>query len=106
VHACLTRDQAHFPNCKADPLAFRLTAPASEAGQLHFRNLAGGTYALAIVHDENANGQLDTFVKIPREGYGFSRNAPVRFGPPKFGEASFTLTPGRNIQVIRMRYIL
>jgi uncharacterized protein (DUF2141 family) len=106
VHACLTRDQAHFPDCKADPRAFRLSAPAGEAGQLHFRDLPSGTYAVAVVHDENANGRLDTFAKIPREGYGFSRNAPVRFGPPEFGEASFRLTPGRNIQVIRVRYIL
>jgi uncharacterized protein (DUF2141 family) len=44
---------------------------------------------------------------IPREGFGFSRDARVRFGPPKFGEAAFEVVPGaRETLVIRMRYML
>lgn len=106
VHACLTKHQAYFLDCKADAQARRLSVAASEAGELRFLHLTSGSYALSIIHDENGNGKLDTFVKIPREGYGFSGNPPMRFGPPKFGEASFTLTPGRNLQVVRMRYLL
>lgn len=106
VHACLTRDPTRFPDCKADPRAFRLTAPAGETTLLRFQNLPSGHYALAVVHDENANGRLDTFASIPREGYGFSRNPPIRFGPPEFGEASFALGPGRTSQVVRVRYLL
>ncbi|KRA83647.1 DUF2141 domain-containing protein [Altererythrobacter sp. Root672] len=106
VHVCLTKVEAYFPDCKADARAHRLSVAANEAGELSFRHLASGSYALSVVHDENGNGKLDTFAKIPREGYGFSGNPPMRFGPPKFGEASFTLTPGRNLQVVRMRYLL
>jgi uncharacterized protein (DUF2141 family) len=106
VHVCLTMDQANFPDCKSDARAHRLSVAASKAGELTFRHLASGTYALSIIHDENGNGKLDTFAKIPREGFGFSGNPPIRFGPPKFSEASFTLTPGRNLQVVKMRYLL
>jgi uncharacterized protein (DUF2141 family) len=106
VHACLTQDRTHFPDCRADPRALRLSAPARDAGALRFENIPGGTYALAVIHDENANGQLDTFANIPREGFGFSRNPPIRFGPPRYEETRFTLAPGRNIQIIRLRYLL
>ena len=106
VHACLTMDRTHFPDCKGDPWAIRLTVPASEAGELNFRLSTQGDYALSVIHDENGNGKLDTFAKIPREGFGFSRNPPIRFGPPKFGEVSFALSPGGNLQVVRVRYFL
>ena len=34
-----------------------------------------GTYAIAVVHDENGNGKLDkNFVGVPSEGYGVSNN--------------------------------
>lgn len=106
VHACLTMDPAHFPDCKGDPSALRLTVPASEAGELNFRLSMQSNYALSIIHDENGNGRLDTFAKIPREGFGFSRNPPIRFGPPKFDDVSFALSPGGNLQVVRIRYLL
>jgi uncharacterized protein (DUF2141 family) len=65
-----------------------------------------GNYALAVIHDANANGRLDTFAGIPREGFGFSRNPPIRFGPPKFEEARFAITAGLNSQTISVRYLL
>ncbi len=38
-----------------------------------FEDISPGTYALAVIHDENGNGKLDTnWVGIPTEGYGFS----------------------------------
>ena len=106
VHACLTQDRAHFPNCEGDARALRVSVAASEASELHFDALPLGSYALSIIHDENGNGKLDTFARIPREGYGFSRNPPMRFGPPRFDEARFDLVSGRNRQAVRMRYLL
>ena len=38
-----------------------------------FEDIPPGTYALAVIHDENMNGKLDTnFLGVPKEGYGFS----------------------------------
>lgn len=57
-----------------------------------FENLAPGTYAVAIFHDENDNDQLDTnFVGIPKEGVGASNDAVGRLGPPRWDEAKFQL---------------
>ena len=73
---------------------------------LRFAGLPTGDYALALIHDENANARLDTLAGIPREGFGFSRNPPIRFGAPRFAAARFTLTGDAQKQQIRMRYIL
>lgn len=105
IQACMTRSPAHFPNCKTDPAAVRRTAPAS-ARQLRFNNVPAGRYALSVFHDENANQKLDTLVGIPREGFGFSRNPVIRFGPPRFDKVSIELPPGFTRTSVRMQYLL
>lgn len=50
-----------------------------------------GDYAIAVYHDKNANGKLDTnVVGIPKERYGFSNNARGRFGPASWNDSFFT----------------
>ncbi len=70
-----------------------------------FTDLAPGTYAVAVAHDENANGELDTgLFGIPTEGYGASNDAPASFGPPSWDDARLQLD-GRGTAIrIRMRY--
>ena len=55
-------------------------------------NANEGTYAIALIHDANANGKMDTNVLgLPKEAFGFSNGARARFGPPTFDSASFVL---------------
>jgi uncharacterized protein (DUF2141 family) len=57
-----------------------------------FANLPPGEYALAVIHDVNRNNKLDKyFFGLPKEKYGFSRNAKGFLGPPSFKKAKFTL---------------
>jgi uncharacterized protein (DUF2141 family) len=57
----------------------------------HFFDIPPGTYALAVIHDENMNGKLDAnWLGIPTEGYGFSKKAKGMLGPPSFSAASFS----------------
>jgi uncharacterized protein (DUF2141 family) len=64
-----------------------------------FEDIPPGTYALAVVHDENMNGLLDTnSLGIPKEGYGFSNDAKAWFGAPSFSAASFSYD-GRNLEL-------
>lgn len=70
-----------------------------------FDDLAPGTYALSIIHDENGNGELDTnVIGIPIEGFGFGNNAMGLFGPPSFKNASITLQGAPMTQRLKMRY--
>jgi uncharacterized protein (DUF2141 family) len=56
--------------------------------QITFEQVPFGTYGVGVVHDENANENMDTnFLGKPREGYGASNDARGRFGPPSFQDA-------------------
>jgi uncharacterized protein (DUF2141 family) len=70
-----------------------------------FIDILPGTYALAVIHDENMNGKLDTnWLGIPTEGYGFSNDVKASLGAPSFAAASFAYD-GRNLALtIRMEY--
>ena len=64
-----------------------------------FEDIPPGTYALAVVHDENMNGKLDTgLLGVPLEGYGFSNDAKAWFGAPPFSAASFPYD-GHNLEL-------
>jgi uncharacterized protein (DUF2141 family) len=66
VRVCLTRDPAHFPDCEGDPQARHQSVPVAKLGALDFPDLPSGSYAVALFHDENGNGKLDTFAGIPK----------------------------------------
>ena len=106
VQICLTGKAATFPDCAKDSRAITRTVPARNAASISFDGLPPGEYALALFHDENGNKKLDTFLGIPREGYGFSRNPAVHFGPPRFQQARFEVSGGIARLSIRMQYLL
>lgn len=102
---CITANAGAFPDCRRDPGATRLVVPLSDAGTLRASLATGRNYAVAIIHDENANGRLDKVMGIPREGFGFSRNPAIRMGPPRFNAAAFHLD-GPEAEEVRLRYML
>jgi uncharacterized protein (DUF2141 family) len=55
-------------------------------------NLKPGKYAFKFFHDENKNSKLDVnWIGIPKEGFGFSNNPAMKFGPPPFEKTIFEL---------------
>lgn len=49
-----------------------------------------GEYAIAVYHDKNENGKIDTnLLGIPKEDYGFSNDARGRFGPASWQDSKF-----------------
>lgn len=108
VRACITARPKGFPQCNAaDTTSIKVVAPAAETVTLNFRNVTPGRYAIALLHDENNNGKADrALMMMPTEGFGFSRDAKVRMGPPKFEDAAFDVAGHSMNQTIRMRYML
>ncbi len=107
ILACLVATARAFPDCSRDPAAHKLIVPVAGASAvLDFGPIPAGTWAIAVIHDENGNGRMDKALMMPKEGFGFSRDAPVRFGPPSFTQAAFALggEPPAHM-VIRMRYM-
>jgi uncharacterized protein (DUF2141 family) len=67
-----------------------------------FEGIPRGRYGVAVFHDENRNGKVDTnLVGMPAEGFGFSLKTPLR--KPSFGEISFDVQPSAYAPT-RLRY--
>lgn len=95
-----------FPTRDENAAAHAHSAVVDGRGMCVFAGVAPGRYAVAVFHDENGNGRLDTnFLGIPREGVGASNNAKGRFGPPSFGDAAFSFHGGRLELKITIRYL-
>lgn len=70
-----------------------------------FENIPLGTYAIAVFHDENDNGQLDkNLLGIPTEGYGSSNNQKKLFRAPNFDECKFKVEEAAISIDIRLNY--
>jgi uncharacterized protein (DUF2141 family) len=76
--------------------------PVSQTNiEWQIENLAYGQYAIAVYHDKNKNGKLDTnMLGIPLEEYGFSNNARGRFGPASWSQAKFTVNKRTTVHRI------
>lgn len=73
-----------------------------------FSGLKPGTYAVAVVDDQNGDRKLNKdFFGIPKEGFGISKNPTVSIqtGSPKFRDASFVVNKNTTVNII-MKYSL
>jgi uncharacterized protein (DUF2141 family) len=87
VLAALFNRAEDFPRGKA--IAANFADASGSAASVLFAGLAPGEYAVAVYHDANGNGRLDTnLVGQPIEAYGFSRDAAGTMGPPRFADAA------------------
>ncbi|EDL49728.1 DUF2141 domain-containing protein [Erythrobacter sp. SD-21] len=108
VRACMTTREKTFPKCRGVAGAHAATVDAREGAiTLTFEDVKPGRYAIALLHDENDNGKADRALgMMPKEGFGFSRDAPVRMGPPSFSDAVFDIGEADKAMTVRMRYML
>ncbi|MFO7752314.1 MAG: DUF2141 domain-containing protein [Desulfobacteraceae bacterium] len=73
--------------------------------QCDFTDIPSGTYAIAVIHDENMNGELDTnWMGVPKEGYGFSNTTIDEFGTPAFSASSFRYHGQNHNMTIKLEY--
>ncbi|WP_435106743.1 DUF2141 domain-containing protein [Arhodomonas sp. AD133] len=70
-----------------------------------FLDIPPGSYALAVIHDENMDGKLGTnWTGAPNEGYGFSSDAKALWSAPTFDAASFSYDGQKLDLTIRLNY--
>lgn len=75
-----------------------LTAQISD---LEFRN----SYAISLIDDENNNEDLDRWLGIPHEGYGFSNNVRPFLSMPNYSELVFDFKHSKSTN-IKLQYVL
>jgi uncharacterized protein (DUF2141 family) len=69
--------------------------------------LPPGRYAAQVFHDENLNNKVDRVIfGLPKEGVGFSNDAPIRMSPPKWRDAQFDFAGGAQTISLKIRYFL
>lgn len=67
--------------------------------------LPPGHYAVAVYHDQDGDHDFARDgLGRPTEGFGFSNDAPARFGLPAFADVRFRLPPGGRTLSVKMRY--
>lgn len=68
-----------------------------------FKDVAPGTYAVIVFHDENQNSKLDkNFMGMPQEGYATSNNVHHVMSAPEFNETSFAV-PAAAVTPIKVQ---
>ncbi len=107
VYLCMTAKPKIFPKgCDSDPDRRVAAIKASEAGSLTLRDVPPGRYAIALLHDENGNKKMDMSLFLPKEGFGFSRDAPIKMSAPKFDAAAFSVTADKPVHMtMKVRYL-
>jgi uncharacterized protein (DUF2141 family) len=91
---------------KDDQAAYVKSYTHQSAGTIHIEwpEIAYGTYALAIYHDENDNGKLDkNLFGIPSEPYSFSNNPKIKWRGPQFEESKFDFSENNKKLVLKLR---
>lgn len=80
-------------------------APTGGTERFVFEDMAPGRYAVAVYHDVNGNGTLDTIPPgLPKEPYGFS-NDIGRLRPPDF-DAALVRVEGETEIIVKVRPLL
>jgi uncharacterized protein (DUF2141 family) len=70
-----------------------------------FTNVPPGVYAVAVCHDENSDGRMNSrFFGRPKEGYGLYRPTDIQSGPPRFKGSEFAVGTNRIAVDVEMIY--
>jgi uncharacterized protein (DUF2141 family) len=100
VFVALYDSERGFPGDPKSALRKAEARIVGRAATVELDGLPPGTYAAAVVHDENGNGALDTgWLGIPKEGIGASNGAQRRFGPARFADAAFRLSADTAVSI-------
>jgi uncharacterized protein (DUF2141 family) len=96
-------DGASWTNDKAAPVAGAVVPAVAPRTVIVLRDLKPGVYGAKLFQDYNRNGEFDfTWLHLPAEKYGFSRDARVFLHEPDFDATKFTLGPGPNTITVHL----
>jgi uncharacterized protein (DUF2141 family) len=98
-------DAAGYPDDDAKPIASADVPAQPGRTTVTLNNIPPGTYAIQAYQDTNSNDKMDTsWLGIPQEPFGFSRNARPGLSKPSFAAAKFEIGPGVNIQTLNLQH--
>jgi uncharacterized protein (DUF2141 family) len=94
VHCHLYDEAEGFPDEPDRAIDAVRVRPRNDRATCNFSNVKAGRYAVAVWHDVDGDGELDSnFLGIPQEPVGSSNDAKGWMGPPSFEDAAFDFRP-------------
>ena len=105
VRCSVFKSEVGFPSDPEKAFLKISVKPQNNQALFDFKDLAEGEYAMALLHDEDENGEMRTnLIGLPREGWAVSNNAPARmFGAPSF-ESALRSWKSSDRELINIRY--
>jgi len=95
-------DSAEDFKAKANPYQAAKVKIADSTVLFTFSSIPNGNYAIAVFHDENSDGRVNTgSMKIPLEGVGISGKMH-KMRAPKFEDAVFRLENDTSMIILLM----
>ena len=95
----LFASEAGYPEDISQALILRVAVKA-RAVPCTYENLPPGTYALSVIHDENGSKALEkSFLGMPKEPWGTSRNVTHTFRAPSFDEIRIVVKAGQTVRI-------
>jgi uncharacterized protein (DUF2141 family) len=89
-----------FPQQSQNAFAVKSVPAAKGRISVSFAGIPTGTCAVAVYHDANNDGKLNTnALGIPKEAYGFSNNARPMFSAPTFEDAGIVVNQAHAISI-------
>ena len=99
--ALVNKVQFHKRQKLKKPLQRGVVKPTDDSIQYQFKDVAPGEYAIQVLQDFDEDGNMtNNWLGLPREPWGMSNNPPVRFSPPKWERAKFTVTD--SLEVVKI----
>ena len=92
-----------FPNKEEQAVLRKEVKVNGKQMRIDLEDVPFGNYAIAVVHDVNANQLLDkNFLGIPKEPFGFSNTKSIFLGLPAFEEASINFDQAQQETVVEL----
>jgi uncharacterized protein (DUF2141 family) len=97
-------DATQYPNDDSTPVATADVPATPGATTVVLKGLPPGRYAIESFQDINGNGKMDkSWLGLPEEPFGFSRDARPFLSKPGFNAVAFTITVGENSQTLHLQ---
>jgi uncharacterized protein (DUF2141 family) len=97
-------DAATYPDDDSTPVATADVPATGSIVTVTLKGLQPGRYAIESFQDINGNGKMDkSWLGLPEEPYGFSRDAQPFLSKPSFNAVAFSIVPGQNSQTLRLQ---
>ena len=97
-------DRAGYPDDNSKPVASADVKAVTGETVIVLHDVPPGVYAIETYQDVNDNDKMDTtWLGLPLEPYGFSRDARPVLSKPSFSKVKFALVAGEQSQTLHLQ---